>query len=417
VSATGFIEHTLPNGLRIVIELMPHVHSVAAGFLVRTGARDETPELAGVSHFLEHMCFKGTKKRDWHQITIDFDKMGSTYNAYTSKERTFYFGWVRTEDLERQVELIADMMRSTIPPQEFEMEKNVILEEIAMSEDQIDRRTYDALHKQIFGGHALSWPVLGTAESIGKLTRDELHGYFRERYNPANMVLLVAGAVDPVKVIQVVAKICGRWKKGKPRPDRVAPPAVPKTTISNKTDRFQQQAVCLTFPAPSAADADRETADVFASILGGHNSRFFWKIIQTGVAPYVSAGRLDYCDTGLMIAFGFCEPDQAGRLIDAMQAEIRRIVDSGVTPDEVQRVKNRSRTALASEAEAPYYRLMQMVQDVDVLGHPRSVSQRLAAIDAVTPEGIRAYAEKWPLDGASCLTMLGPRDWSPAPTE
>ena len=123
----AFIDQTLPNGLRVVIEPMPHVASAAAGFLVRTGARDEPQELAGVSHFLEHMCFKATANRTWHQITIDFDNMGSTYNAFTSKEKTFYFGWVRTADLEKQIELIADMMRSTIPPAEFETEKKVIL--------------------------------------------------------------------------------------------------------------------------------------------------------------------------------------------------------------------------------------------------------------------------------------------------
>ena len=115
-SGNGFVEHTLDNGLRVVIEAMSNVRSAAAGFLVRTGARDESPELAGVSHFLEHMCFKGTHRRDWRQITVDFDRLGSTYNAFTSKERTFYFGWVREQDLEQQIELLADMMRSALPP-------------------------------------------------------------------------------------------------------------------------------------------------------------------------------------------------------------------------------------------------------------------------------------------------------------
>jgi predicted Zn-dependent peptidase len=162
-SVNGFVEHTLENGLRLVIEPMPHVQSAAGGFLVRTGARDETPELAGVSHFLEHMCFKGTAKRDWRQITVDFDNLGSTYNAYTSKEQTVYFGWVRVCDLEKQIELLADMMQSIVPPEEFEMEKKVILEEIAMSEDSIERRVVDLIHEQRYAGHSLRWPVLGTA--------------------------------------------------------------------------------------------------------------------------------------------------------------------------------------------------------------------------------------------------------------
>lgn len=406
-----FVDHTLSNGLRVVIEVMPHVQSAAAGFLVRTGARDEVPKLAGVSHFLEHMCFKGTPKRDWHQITIDFDNMGSTYNAYTSKERTFYFGWVRVEDLERQIELLADMMRSTIPPEEFEMEKKVILEEIAMSADQIDRCVYDLLHDRIYGGHALSWPVLGTTESISRLTRDELHGYFQDRYHPANMILLIAGNVDPDESIRIAERICGAWAPGQPRPPRATPAPMQAGTSCRVVNRFKQQAIALCFPAPSAVDPDRETADVLAAILGGHNSRFFWNIIQEGIAPHVAAGRLDYCDAAMMIAFGFCEPDRADELLAAFRKEIQTISEGGVSAEEVQRVKNRSRTGLTTEAEAPYYRLMQLVGDIDALGKPRDVTERLAAIDAVTPESIQRYLQKWPIDAEGCLTSLGPRHW------
>ncbi|MBN2560060.1 MAG: insulinase family protein [Phycisphaerae bacterium] len=407
----GFAEHALSNGLRLVIEPMPHVHSAAGGFLVRTGARDETPELAGVSHFLEHMCFKGTAKRTWRQITIDFDNMGSTYNAYTSKERTVFFGWVRVEDLERQLELLADMMRSAIPPEEFEMEKKVILEEIAMSEDHIDHRTYDLIHERVYGGHSLAWPVLGTDETVGALSRDQLYGYFASRYHPANMVLVVAGAIEPEDVIGMAERICGDWAPAAPRPERARPPQVPEGTAVCQTDRFQQQALALAFPAPSAVDSDRETADVLGAILGGHNSRFFWNIIQAGVAPQVSAGRVDYCDVGLMVAFGFCEPCNGERLLEAMRDEIKKLSAEGVTEDEVQRVKNRARTSLATEAESPYHRLIQIVGDVDVLGRPRDVAERLAAIDAVTVGSIGQYLEQWPITGQGCLTSLGPRDW------
>lgn len=411
MSENGFFEHTLANGLRIVMEPMPHVHSAAAGFLVRTGARDESPELAGVSHFVEHMCFKGTHLRDWRQITLDFDNMGSTYNAYTSKEKTFYFGWVRAEDLEAQVALLADMMHSTMPAEEFEMEKKVILEEVAMSEDQIERRVWDVIHENAYAGHPLAWPVLGTQETLEPLTRDQLNGYFQTRYNPSNMILLVAGAIDPKQVVAMAERICGDWKPGSVRPSRTSPPPLsPRTTVC-QTDRFQQQALVMGFPAPAASHEDRETADVVASVLGGHNSRFFWNIIQAGLSPYVAAGRVDYCDTGLMIAFGLCEPQKAETLLDAMQAEIGKLSEQGATAEELQRVKNRARTALATEAEAPYHRLMQLAGDVDVLGAPRSISQRLAAIDAVTTDRARAYLQSWPMHGTGCLTSLGPRDW------
>ncbi len=411
MSENGFFEHTLANGLRIVMEPMPHVHSAAAGFLVRTGARDETPDLAGVSHFVEHMCFKGTRERDWRQITLDFDNMGSTYNAYTSKEKTFYFGWVRAADLERQIALLADMMRSTMPAEEFEMEKKVILEEVAMSEDQIERRVWDLIHEKAYEGHPLAWPVLGTQATLEPLTRDRLNDYFESRYNPANMILLVAGAFEPQQVVKMAERICGEWTPGSARPERTSPPIVtPRTTVC-KTDRFQQQALVMGFPAPAANHEDRETGDVVAAVLGGHNSRFFWNIIQAGTAPYVAAGRVDYCDTGLMIAFGLCEPQKAEQLLEVIQTEIRKLSEQGATNEELQRVKNRTRTALATEAEAPYYRLMQLAGDVDVLGAPRSVAERLAAIDAVTTDRVRAYLQQWPMQGTGCLTSLGPRDW------
>ncbi|HKQ49828.1 MAG TPA: pitrilysin family protein [Phycisphaerae bacterium] len=406
-----FFEHRLDNGLRVVIERMPHIHSAAAGFLVQTGARDEIPALAGVSHFVEHMCFKGTPRRTWREITVDFDNMGSTYNAYTSKERTVYFGWVRVDDLERQIELLADMMGSMMPPEEFEMEKKVILEEIAMSADQIDHCVYDLLHEDVYAGHPLAWPVLGTTESITALTRDQLHGYFEDRYHPANMVLIIAGNVDPAQAIGYADKICGRWVGRSPRPARVAPPRLRPMTTARRNERFGQQAIALSFDAPSAVHPDREAADVFASILGGHNSRFYWNIIQAGVAPQVSAGRLDYCDAAMMVVFGFCEPPRTEEVLDAMRREIDKITKEGVTPDEVQRVKNRSRTGLTTEAEAPYYRLMQLVNDIDDFGRPRDVGERLAAVEAVTPESIAKYLRDWPMTGKGCLTSLGPRDW------
>ena len=403
-----FVDRTLANGLRVVIEPMPHVASAAAGFLVRTGSRDEPPELAGVSHFLEHMCFKGTAKRSWHQITIEFDNMGSTYNAFTSKERTFYFGWVRTDDLERQIELLADMMRSAIPPGEFETEKKVILEEIAMSDDQIDRQIYEMVHEHAFAGTALSWPVLGTTQSISGMSRDSLHGYFQDRYHPGNIVLVVAGNVNPDEVISMAGRICGDWKGRAARPQRSKPPLLTNGRHETKSDRFAQQALILSFPAPSATDPDREVADVAASIIGGHNSRFYWNILQAGVAPHVAAFRVDYCDCGVFMAYGFCEPAKSPELLKSIKRELQRVSDEGVTAEEVQRVKNRTRTGLAAESEAPYFRLMQLGGDIDVLGGPRRVSRRLAEIEAVTVERVREYLRKWPVTGDGLLVSLGP---------
>jgi len=267
--------HTLENGLRIVIERMPDVRSAAAGFLVRTGARDEVPQHAGVSHFLEHMMFKGTKKRSWREITIDFDLMGSSYNAFTSEERTVYYGWVRSSDIARQIELLADMMRSAIPPEEFETEKKVILEEIAMSKDSLDHLTFDFLQEKVFAGHPLAWPILGYHETVAVLSRDTMWRYFQERYAPDNLVLIVAGNVEPNEVIDAARTYCGSWPASGTATRRT-PPVMRYGVDVLPVDRFKQQVVALTFPSIGAAHAQIETASALATILGGDNSRFFW---------------------------------------------------------------------------------------------------------------------------------------------
>jgi predicted Zn-dependent peptidase len=239
-SEDAFHSDMLPNGLRVVTEVMPGVRSAAAGFLARTGARDDPAGQAGVSHFLEHMCFKGTPKRTWEQINSDFDRMAVDYNAFTSEERTFYYGWVRTADLAKQIELLADMMRSRIPPDEFDMEKKVVLDEIARSNDQPMHLAYDFLQAQAFRGHSLEWPVLGYDHTIGELSRDQMCDYFRTRYAPNNLVLIVAGNVDPAEVVDLAGKYCGEWEPAAEKPTRITP-SIRTGQAVRRVERFNQQ--------------------------------------------------------------------------------------------------------------------------------------------------------------------------------
>ncbi len=400
--------HTLDNGLRLVIERMPDVRSAAAGFLVRTGARDEVAPQAGISHFLEHMMFKGTTRRGWRDITIDFDRMGSTYNAYTSADRTIYYGWVRKKDIARQIELLADMVRSTLPPEEFGTEKKVILEEIAMAKDNLEHVAFDFLQEKVFAQHPLAWPILGYEQTVRKLSRDQMWEYFQQRYAPDNMILIVAGNVDPREVIGVAQDLCGSWAPSGTATRRV-PPTLRAGEDSLLVDRFQQQLLALTFPSVSGSDRWAETASAVATILGGENSRFFWNIVQAGLCPRAGAYYLEYTDCGALILYGACKPDGAERLLEAMRAEAKRIGLDGVQEHEVTRVKNRRRTALAVESEAPYHRLTQLMDDMAYHGAPRTVEQRLADVDAVTVDSVRAYLEQYPIDVNGHLASVGPR--------
>jgi predicted Zn-dependent peptidase len=408
-----FVTHKLDNGLRVVIEVMSGVKSAACGFLARTGSRDEDTALAGVSHFLEHMCFKGTHNRTCEQLNIAFDEMGALYNAFTSKERTFYYGWVRQGDIYRQMELLADMMRSAIPPHEFDTEKNVVLEEIAMSSDQINHLAFDFLHEQVFGGSSAAWPVLGYTESVEGLTRDQMYAYFQERYAPDNLVLIVAGRVSPDEVITEAARLTADWQPSGARRQRT-PPRIATGAAVKQVDRFSQQDVALVFPAPSARHRLKETAQAAASILGGSNSRIFWNVVQTGLSARAGAWHLEYDDFGIMILSGLCDPDKCEALVEALRKEAAEISATGPKPEEVERVKSKRITALAVEAEAPYYRLVQLMDDVDSFGEPRSLEQRLAEVDAVTPETVSELFREFPVTGEGYLTSVGPRLWPPA---
>jgi len=405
-----FVIHTLENGLRVVIEVMPGVRSAACGFLARTGSRDEDPQMAGVSHFLEHMCFKGTHHRTCEQINIAFDEMGSLYNAFTSKERTFYYGWVRDADLERQTELLADMMRSALPQPEFDVEKKVILEEIAMSNDQISHLAYDFLHENVFAGHPAAWPVLGFADTIEKLTRDQMDAYLAERYAPDNLVLVVAGRVRPEQVIRLASRLTADWLPAGRSRSRI-PPVLNAGQAVKKVERFHQQEIALVFAAPGAGHPMDETAEATASILGGGNSRIFWNIVQAGLSPRAGAWRVAYEDCGLTILSGLCDPANCEKLAEALRKEARELIAQGPEPHEVQRVKNKRRTSLAVEAEAPYYRLVQIMDDVDTYGQPRSVEQRLAEVDAVTGQSVVDYLEAFPITDPGFLVSVGPREW------
>src|SRR5678816_519706 len=200
-----FHHHQLKNGLDIVAEINPDSYSFAAGFFVKTGARDEAVDINGVSHFLEHMMFKGSSKYTWEDVNRIFDEMGARYNAFTSQEMTAYYANVIPEFTEKSIEHLAHLLRPAIRTGDFDTEKKVILEEIAMYLDDPGHRIYEKLMETHFGNHPLSQSVLGPSERIQKLKRDQMANYFKGRYGPGNMVLSVTGRLDFDEVIRMAA--------------------------------------------------------------------------------------------------------------------------------------------------------------------------------------------------------------------
>src|SRR5581483_2747364 len=209
-----FQSQVLKNGLQIIGENNPSARSVALGFFVRTGSRDETSEISGVTHFLEHMVFKGTPQRTALDVNRDFDRIGAHYNAFTSEENTVFYAAILPEYLPQAVDILADILRPSLRVEDFDMEKNVIIEEIGMYEDQPMWSAYDHAKKAYFADHALGNSILGTPQSITALTRDQMHSYFKRRYVAPNITVVAAGNLDWPRFVALVEEHCGRWEKG-----------------------------------------------------------------------------------------------------------------------------------------------------------------------------------------------------------
>lgn len=408
-----FTEHTLPNGLRVICETMPRVRSAAVGFLVRTGSRHEARQQHGVSHFLEHMCFKGTANRSCNEINVRFDELGSIYNAFTGKEHTVYYGWVPVESLSDQLELLADMMRPALPPADFETERNVILEEIAMSADNFDHHVWNFLHESLFGEHPLAHEILGDKASIASLPLDVMVDYHARRYAPDNILLLGAGAIEPEALFAGVGRYCGEWPRNgasapPPRPDV---PPLPHGVRKKKVEQFKQQFVALVYPSLPQTTEMNESIEAFTTLFGGPNSRCYWNIVQKGICTSAGAAWLSYEDCGYIVLYADGEPERCDEMLKALRAQAREVMRGGFTTAEVQRVKNQRRTQLAREAENPRTRLMQLVDDIESHGRVLTADARLAAVEEVSQKTISEYLRRYPIDGKGLLVSVGPRDW------
>ncbi len=407
-----FAEHTLPNGLRVVCERMPRVSSAAVGFLVRTGARHERPHEHGVSHFLEHMCFKGTATRNWEQVNIRFSELGSMNNAFTSHEKTFYYGWLPADNVTEQIELLADMMRPRLAAEDYETERNVILEEIAMAADNFDHHVWKLLFETAFPAHPLAHEILGDKTDIAGMPRDVMCAYHAERYAANNMTLVASGGVDPEVVFAAAGRYCSDWRPaGRDAGRDVAATPLPTGRFQRVLPQFKQQSVVLVLPAVAQADPRSEVVEAFQSLFGGANSRCYWNIVQKGICTAAGAAWLDYSDVGMLALYADGEPERAEEMLAALQEQAERVMQDGFRDDEVQRVRNRRRTTLALEGENPRTRMMQVLDDISGYGMPRPAESRLAEVEAVTPQKISRYLADHPLTAEPLLLTAGPRDW------
>ncbi len=392
-----FHQTTLDNGLQVIAELNDRAYSVATGFFVKTGSRDESPELAGVSHFLEHMVFKGTATRDALAVNRELDRVGAKHNAQTSEEDTVYHVTCLPEYLPKAFDVLADILRPSLREEDFQTEKKVIVEEIRMYLDQAMSVAYEAAKAAHFGAHPLGHSILGTVESIEGLKVEQMRDYFERRYSPANIVLAVSGNTDWNQVVELAQSRCGAWTGGQAPREAVTPRGTGTfRTLLREED--QQETVIAVADAPPLESADRYAAALLATILGDHtSSRLYWTLIDPGHADGAEISYQDYNQAGAFYTFLSCEPSETQANLVRIAEVYRAMLREGPTPDELNQAKNKvlSRTVLRSER--PMGRLMSLGFHWTYRHEYMSVEKELEAYSAVTLDDLRRVLDRWPL--------------------
>ena len=392
-----FHQTVLDNGLQVIAELNDQARSVASGFFVKAGSRDESPELAGVSHFLEHMIFKGTPRRDALAVNRDFDRVGAKHNAQTSEEDTFYHVTCLPEYLPRSFDILSDILRPSLREEDFETEKKVIIEEILMYLDNSMSVAYDAAKAAHFGPHPLGQSIIGTVDSITALTVDQMRTYFAQKYSPANIVLAFAGKSDWEEILALAREHCSDWQ-GPPTTRQAVPPKGTGAFEAILRAEDQQQTVIGVADAPPLEDDDRFAAQLLATVLGDHTgSRLYWELVDPGHADGAEVSYQDYNRAGSYYTFLSCEPDDT-------QANLARVVDvygralrEGITEEELTQAQNKVLARTVLRSERPMGRLASLGFHWTYRREYLPVDRELELFGQVTLDDARRVLTAWPL--------------------
>ncbi len=409
-NGTVFHTHRLNNGLQIVAQPMPDYESVAVSYYVCTGSRDEPdPSIVGVSHFLEHMVFKGTKTLDWQQITLEFNKIGAELNAFTSHEATVYFARVLGEYLERALELLSDMIYPRLAESDFEMEKEVIINEIARSEDQPYNLAFRRMMQTYFGNHPLGHDVLGTRESIRNMRIEQMRDYWQRRYAANNLILAVAGNFDWEHIVHLAERYCENWRTGDA--GRNVEPYEPTHSINKVIvdKKLKQQIMIIAMPTVDLKDPDYYAAGLGASILGDSDgSRLYWNIYQKGLAESASASIWAMEGTGIMMVEANSTPEEAQHVLKLLRAELDSLLEEGVHEDELRRAKDKWISSLVLSSESTFARMRSLASDWVTEGRLLSIDEEMERVEKVTTDDVLRALRRFPIREKQVLTALGP---------
>jgi len=402
-----FDKAVLPNGLTIIGEHNPRAVSAAVGYMVHAGSRDESPDIAGVSHFLEHMLFKGNERLSADDINRRFDELGADYNAFTSEERTVYYGAVPASRAAELLDLLTELMQPSLRQADFDMEKKVILEEIAMYQDRPAPRLFDLANPRYWNGHPLGNSVLGSNESVGGMQRDAMRAYFDRRYAPSNVILVFAGAYDWQELVARATEATAGWHDYEVGRERPQPePAVGYERVVDAT--LNRQHTVLYAPGLGVEHPLRFAPSILANAIGDSSgSRLYWDLVDKGVTDSAWLSHEAQEGAGAFVGYLSAAPDRAGEVLKRYRQVLEQVQEGGVTEEEWRRAQRKIATSLTFRAETPLGRLMSFGTYYQALGEYTTVNQVVEQV-MTTPlaAGTEILAGK-PFDKLFVMT-LGP---------
>ncbi|MDO4549667.1 MAG: pitrilysin family protein [Planctomycetia bacterium] len=395
----NFHHHQLKNGLEIITERMPYAQSVSFAFFIRCGSCNESPEIAGVSHFLEHMVFKGNQKWSAEKVNRTLDAIGANFNACTTEEYTVYYASVLPEYLEAAVEVFADILNPVCREEDFESEKRVILEEIQMYEESPPFGADERLREEFFGEHPLGHSILGTVASVSALTPQQMRNYLMERYLPGNITFVACGKVCDEEVIQMINKYCGAWEN-----HGFFVPGFQPFTKPNLGERkinrplATQHYILSNALAPPRVSELRYAARVFHSVVGDDSgSRLYWELVDNGWAEHAVLSYTEYAQAGVFTTSMCCEPEDGDRNMEVIHQLYQKLQKKVITEDELQLAKNRIATALVLSSEKSWGRLFMVGSEWVNTHQYYTVSEEMQLLKTVSLADIHAVIEQYPL--------------------
>ncbi|MBI4642397.1 MAG: insulinase family protein [Deltaproteobacteria bacterium] len=399
----------LNNGLRVVTEEDPHFHSVAVGVWLNVGSRDEAREENGLSHFLEHLAFKGTPRRSALDIAREIDQLGGSCNAFTSKENTCYHGKVLAENLPRAVDLLSDLVLNPgYQPEDLEKERQVILEEICAQDDNPEDQVQVQFTRGFWGDAPFGRPILGEGDHISRVTREQLLAYRKIAYRPETTIVAAAGRVQHQEVLDLVASRFEHFHNGSPL--RTRGPVATHPGIYRVSRDLEQVHVCLGTKGPAAGDEERFVATLLQLLLGGNMSSRLFQVVreELGLAYNIYAFMSFFSDTGLLGVSAGVSPKNLERLLDATYRELKKMKAEAVSEEELKAAKEYLRGSIYLHAEDCDHRMMRLAKNEINFGHYIPLEEIVTGLLQVTAAEIQDLAQELLQPENWALALLGP---------